>query len=61
MVHSGNSGDYRDKRTAGGPRDQCGMNLATIQVILAVEAVIEESTQQKIGLVDQEAGSRNIH
>lgn len=37
------------------------MNLATIQLILALETVIEESTQQKIGLVNQEAGSRNIH
>lgn len=60
MDHSGNSVDYRDKRTAGGPGDQRRMNLATIQLILALEAVIEESTQRKIGL-NQEAVSRNIY
>lgn len=49
MDHSGNTVDYRDKKSwrAG---FQCRKNLATIQLIPALEAVIEESTQQKIGL-----------
>ena len=39
------------RRTTGGHQDQHRINLATNPLILAVEAVLEESTQQKIGLV----------
>ena len=39
------------RRTTGGHQDQHRINLATNPLILAVEAVLEESMQQKIGLV----------
>ena len=45
----------KTRKTAGGYQDQHRINLATNPLILAVEAVIEESMQQKIGLVKQEA------
>ena len=39
------------RRTTGGYQDQHRTNLATNPLILAAEAVLEESMQQKIGLV----------
>jgi hypothetical protein len=51
--------NYEDKKNREGHYDQHGINSVTTQLILAIEAVLEESTQQKIGLVKQEANSRN--